>query len=159
MRLFDNLYVPSGKHVKRAILCHPCFTRARVLSVYDGDTMTIARKSSIWWNSKVYLYKIRLIGINCPELRGKSEEEKFYAIQAKEFVEELVLNKKVKLDIQGYDKYGRLLASVYCNKTDVSSRLLDIGLAVPYDGKTKVEVNWKELYSKKNRISMIQAIK
>jgi len=159
MGVLDKLYVPSVEQAKCAVTYLPNFTRARVISVYDGDTLTIARKQTLWWKSKVASYKVRLNGIDCPELRGSSEEEKAYATKARDVVQKLVLNKTVKLDIQGYDKYGRLLACVYVNKTNISDHLLSIGLAVPYDGKTKSVVNWKETYATKNLISMIETVK
>lgn len=159
MGILDKLCVPSAEQAKRAVAYVPRFTRARVVSVYDGDTLTIARKESIWWHSKVFSYKVRLNGIDCPEMRGSSEEEKCYALKAKEVVEKLVLNKDVKLDIQGYDKYGRLLARVFFGKTDLSEHLLGIGLAVPYYGKTKSVVNWKEGYAAKNLGSVIETVK
>jgi len=53
---------------------------ANVERVIDGDTIVIENKTSV-----------RLLGINCPE-----KGEKYYG-EAKEFVEELVLNKSIKL--------------------------------------------------------------
>ena len=155
MGIIDKLYVPSTEQAKRALAYLPSFTRARVISVYDGDTVTIARKKSILWKSKVYSYKVRLNGIDCPELRGSSEEEKCYALKAKEVVQKLALNKNVRIDIHGYDKYGRLLASVISENVDLSKHLLSLGLAVPYDGKAKTIVDWKELYNTKNQSSVI----
>jgi endonuclease YncB( thermonuclease family) len=127
--------------------------------VYDGDTITIARKASLLWKSRIYSYKVRLSGIDCPEIRGSSDEEKFYAQKAKKIVEELVLNNEVKMNVTGYDKYGRILASVMINDIDIGQHLLNIGLAVPYDGRAKAVVNWKEHYTSKCVGSMIETVK
>ena len=51
---------------------------------------------------------------------------------AKKFVEDKCLGKTVYLDIddkQSQDKYGRILAIVYTNTTDVNKELIDNGLA------------------------------
>ena len=159
MRILEQFYVPSIRQAKKAVKHIPSFTKARVISVYDGDTFTIARKESIWWRSKIYTYKVRLYGIDCPELRGSTSEEKYYAVKAKEVVEALVLNKSVKLEIHGYDKYGRILANVRTNNLNISEHLIGLGLGVPYYGKAKQIVDWKLLYNSKNPGSMIETVK
>lgn len=159
MKILEQFYVPSIKQAKHAVKHIPSFTKARVISVYDGDTITIARKKSIWWSSKIYAYKVRLHGIDCPEIRGSTLEEKHYAVKAKEVLEALVLNKSVKLDIHGYDKYGRILANVKTNNLNISEHLIGLGLGVPYNGKAKQIVDWKLLYNSKNPGSVIETVK
>lgn len=158
MKVLERLYVPSILHAKSSVRYKPSFTRARVISVYDGDTFTIARKESIWWRSKVFSYSVRLYGIDCPEIRGSGAEEKYYAVKAKDVVEALVLNKCVKLEIIGYDKFGRLLANVKINDINISTHLINSGLGVPYYGKTKQIVNWKQLYNSKNSKNQVSLI-
>lgn len=158
MGFIERLCVPTLTQATKAIAYLPNFKQARVISVYDGDTITIARKASIWWWSKIYAYKVRLSGIDCPEIRGSSLEEKMYAFKAKAIVEKLVLNQVVKLDIKGFDKYGRILAMVFINDINLSEHLLSKGLAVPYDGKTKAKVDWNDLYISKSLVSMIETV-
>jgi len=149
-RFIERLRVPTIAQGNKAIPYLPKFKQARVISVYDGDTITIARKTSIWWRSTIHSYKVRLSGIDCPEIRGSLPEEKEYALKAKSIVENLVLNQVVKLDIKGFDKYGRILAIILVNEINLSEHLLSIGLAVPYHGKTKIKVDWKGLYTSKS---------
>jgi len=71
-----------------------------VIRVIDGDTIQLFSKDVV-----------RLICINAPE-KGKPGFE-----EAKDFLENLVLNKEVitESDIQDKDSYGRLLRYVYLN--------------------------------------------
>jgi endonuclease YncB( thermonuclease family) len=143
----------------------PDIKYARVASVYDGDTITIATtKRRFFSPSATYAFKVRIAKIDCPELRGSPPAEHQYALLAKEFVSYRIDHKVVKLDIQGYDKYGRLLADVYYTEpnpipiphansnsnskygTNLAEALLAEGLAVPYDGKTKAQPDWESVF-------------
>ncbi len=139
----------------------PDIKYARVASVYDGDTITIATtKRRFFSPSATYAFKVRIAKIDCPELRGSPPVEHQYALLAKEFVSYRLTHKVVKLDIQGYDKYGRLLADVYYTEpnplprsdsnskygTNLADALLAEGLAVPYDGKTKAQPDWEAVF-------------
>jgi len=150
--MFDSIIgwvkAPSKLAASNAKPFIPKFRYARVVSVYDGDTITIAAKRHFL--EKAHTFKVRIAGIDCPELRTKDEEEKKFALIAKQCVEEMILNKIIGLDIKGYDKYGRLLADVVCDKVNIAHMLLDTGLAITYNGKTKPQVNWYEFVKLKN---------
>lgn len=92
------------------------------VSVYDGDTITVRLA-----NSPQKLTKVRLIGIDTPELRvGEFGEA------TKNFTKSLLLGQEVRLvyDAERYDKYGRTLAYVYLKDgTFVNARLLEKGYA------------------------------
>jgi len=76
--------------------------------VIDGDTIVIENIS------------VRLLGINSPE-RGEPYYEK-----AKEFLEERILNKTVRLKFgkEKYDKYDRLLVYVFVDGENVNLELV-----------------------------------
>ena len=59
--------------------------------------------------------KIRLIGVNTPETHHPTKGVEYYGKEAKEFTENTLSGKRVKLelDVQPLDRYGRLLAYVY----------------------------------------------
>jgi len=84
----------------------------RVIKCYDADTITIASKLP-YKESPLYRLSVRLTGIDAPEIKGKSEEEKELAKQARDFVSNLILNKYVRLENVESEKYGRILADVY----------------------------------------------
>jgi endonuclease YncB( thermonuclease family) len=121
------------------------FTEAKVIKVYDGDTFWI----SAWYNNNLCRFKVRLYGVDCPELRGTKGKEKEKALEAKKFVMDTVLDKLVNITVLNNkkvcnkkitEKYGRLLAKVYPNGfhyPDLSTMLIKQGLAKEYYGGTK----------------------
>jgi endonuclease YncB( thermonuclease family) len=112
-----------------------------VLDCYDGDTITC----SIFIMDNYYSFKVRLYGIDTPEIKQSSslpdeqrKKNKTDAIKSKNFVIENVLNEFVTLECFEYDKYGRILANVYFGNNQLLNQLLiDNGLAVAYFGGTK----------------------
>ncbi len=83
--------------------------------VIDGDTVTDARGLNI-----------RLLGINAPE-----KNQPNFTL-AKQTLENLVLNKKLKLllDVEKFDQYGRVLGYLYDGNVFINSELLKKGVAV-----------------------------
>lgn len=118
----------------------PNIESGHVIKVYDGDTITIASKLP-YASSPLYRFQVRLRGIDCPEIHGKTEDEKAMALLARTEMETLVMQKPVVLKNVGTEKYGRLLADVYVNGIHVNAHMLEKGLAVPYSGKTKPSWN------------------
>ena len=88
-------------------------------------------------NSPFYRFSVRLRGIDCPELRTKNENEKHCAILAKDMIHNHIYQKIVTLENVAYDKYGRVLADVFLDGTNITDVLIDKRLAVVYDGGTK----------------------
>jgi micrococcal nuclease len=84
--------------------------------VIDGDTIVINGSS------------IRMLGINAPE-----KGEKYFK-ESKEFLENLVLNKKVKLRFgkEKTDKYRRTLAYIFLGEINVNELLIEKGFANYY---------------------------
>lgn len=107
----------------------PYYYHALCTSVYDGDSITL----DISLGLGVYLHnqKIRLIGINTPEIRGK---ERPLGLQARDRLRELILDRDVivRTHLDRTGKYGRLLGTVYVDDVDVNQLLLDEGLAESY---------------------------
>jgi micrococcal nuclease len=119
----------------------PPVKEGQVIKVYDGDTITVAAKLP-YEDSPLYRFQVRLLGIDSPEMKGGSLEEKAAAQKSQKALEELILNQTVFLEDRGQEKYGRILANVYVNKTEgrihINQWMLDNKYAIPYDGKTKI---------------------
>jgi hypothetical protein len=109
----------------------------KVIKVYDGDTITIASKLPNTENP-VYRFSVRLNGIDSAEIKGKTASEKRLAIEARDKLHELIFGKMIHLKNISTEKYGRILADVYLDDLHVNQWMLDNGLAVPYDGGTKI---------------------
>ena len=107
--------------------------KAIITKVYDGDTLTADVDLGFkMWAKKI---KLRLIGIDTPEIRTKDLKEKALAIKARDRVRELCLGKEVVITTRKKGKYGRWLASVYIEDgdLDIARFLIDEGLAELYD--------------------------
>ena len=115
----------------------PYVYRAKVLSVYDGDTITVSLDLGLSIEVKA---KCRLLGIDTPEIRTKSAAEKKAAYTARDRVRDLILDKTVILhSVAKPDKYGRLLVKVWAEDGScVNQLLIDEGLAREYDGGKKI---------------------
>jgi len=108
----------------------------KVIKVYDGDTITIAAILP-QLQRPVYRFHVRLNGIDSPEIKGKTPNEKLLAIKSRDALAEKIMNKIVYLENIGREKYGRILADVYCDGVNMNKWMLENKYAVPYDGGTK----------------------
>jgi len=108
--------------------------RAIITKVYDGDTVTadIDLGMQMWMKG----VKLRLLGIDAPEIRSKDLAEKAAAIQARERLKDLILGKEVFLETKKRGKYGRWLVTIIINDCDVKDILLEEGLVSEYPKKT-----------------------
>lgn len=106
---------------------------AQVVEVLDGDTLLV--NATIWLGQKV-VTKVRILGVDAPELKGRCPEETRLANQAKVFVETWLENRDVYLQAVQFGKYaGRVLAVVKTGTGEtLSEAILERGLARPYKG-------------------------
>jgi endonuclease YncB( thermonuclease family) len=133
---------------KNTIEFVPPVEKGIVIKVYDGDTITVASKLP-YPSSPLYRFSVRLNGIDCPEIKGKDENEKKCAQIAKQEMSDLILNKIVSLKNVQTEKYGRILADVYIGDLHVNKHLIEKRLAISYDGGTKISpTNWMDYYCK-----------
>jgi len=129
----------SRKKDYSKITSPPCkgeTVEAIIIDIYDGDTYTVV------YNIKKVPFKIRvrLEGIDTPEIRRvTAESEKEASLLIREHMKSILLDKKVKLKVVKWGKYGgRIIGRIYHDKVgDVSLYLLDKRLAKIYKGRTK----------------------
>lgn len=144
-----------------------------VREVYDGDTFTVEiplpeldgppqeeveRKER---EERPYAWKVRLIGLDTPELRTRDMEEKAAAKAARAVAALLLLGAErlvwkegvwthkprvvrerhdITMKLHGEDKYGRMLVSVtLADGRDLTAVMCELGVAKAYDGGTKTE--------------------
>jgi endonuclease YncB( thermonuclease family) len=108
-------------------------TKAKVVDIYDGDTITV----KFFFGNQLIQYKCRLLGIDTPEIKSKDEEKKKLAIKARDRLRELILNKVVELDVREFDKYGRLLGVISCDNQNINELMLKECHGYSYDGGKK----------------------
>ena len=124
----------------------PPIHRGIVVKIYDGDTITVATPLDVDWRRywscgkppTLYRFRVRLRGIDSPEIKGSSEEEKAKAVVSRDALSAQILGQEVELRNVGNEKYGRVLADVYFRKVHMNQWMLEQGYARPYDGGTKL---------------------
>ena len=117
-------------------------TMCKVLDVYDGDSITVAMP----FHDEVKKFKARMACIDTPELRTKCELEKRAAVDAKQFLENLILDRVMFLTCYKFDKYGRVLVRLMDSEgLDINQHMIDSGHAVSYSGGGKI--SWSDRLS------------
>lgn len=111
-------------------------TSAKVIDVYDGDTITCIFP----FKNEYYSWKCRLNGIDTPEIRTKNKNEKLHGLKARDHLRDKILHKIVNLKCKHFDKYGRLLVDIVYQEEDIVKYLIEHGYGVRYDGGTKLKL-------------------
>tara|TARA_Y100000310_G_scaffold71055_1_gene66884 strand:- start:2055 stop:2423 length:369 start_codon:yes stop_codon:yes gene_type:complete len=111
---------------------------AEVTRVVDGDTVDAFVDLGFDMHSK---QRVRLYGINTPEVRTRDKVEKKAGLAAMARLQEMLRetrNKcviKTRLDRKG--KYGRVLGVLYVDDCDLNAKLIKEGHAKRYYGGTR----------------------
>lgn len=120
--------------------------KAKVVDVYDGDTCTVVFR----YRGKLQQHVVRMMGYDSPEMRPpknqKNREQEIKAAnRAKDSLREFCAYGLVELHCHEFDKYGRLLATIYIprrwipyrRKVNVNQWMIDHNFGIPYEGGTK----------------------
>ena len=135
---------------------------AYVTKIIDGDTIGVTIDGKY--------YKVRLVGINCPEYTKEIEP---YGKEATEYTTEKLYNKTIYLqkDISNTDNYDRLLRYVWLNKVEtideetIKNSLFNYELVInglAHSNYYKPDITLQnyledaENYAKQNKIGMWQ---
>ena len=96
-----------------------------MIKVYDGDTITVLIDLGF---GVTFKEKLRLYGINTPEVRGKERPD---GLISRDRLRERILDEDVIIktlkDKKG--KYGRYIAEVYLEEENINDWLVSEGLA------------------------------
>ncbi len=122
----------NGGASARELIAGPVI--ANVLKVYDGDTIEVLAK--VWPGHQINV-RVRIRGIDAPEMRAKCPMERRAAVIARDRLQRFIAGRPVKLlNIRGGKYYGRVLADVEDHAgSDVETALLEAGLVRPYRGR------------------------
>ncbi len=103
--------------------------RAQVRSIFDGDT--IRADIDLGFGVILHDQKLRLFGINAPEVQGVNREAGLLARNAlREKIAGMTVILKTHRDKQ--EKFGRWLAEVYLGETNINRWLVDHNFAENY---------------------------
>ena len=106
---------------------------SRVVSVYDGDTITLlcyVRGQQVRWRT-------RLMGFDAPEMKSRDPGEKEKAKAAKCFLQTMLPKYPFRVTVFGVDKYGRLLVDLKYKGRKISDIMIENNHAYAYNGGTK----------------------
>ena len=109
---------------------------ATIHGCYDGDTCTISIPTlpGIFGDRLA----LRLAGIDTPEMKGKCDNEKMLALQAKPFLtQHLEKAHTIEIELIARDKYFRMLSLIVADGIDLADEMVKAGLAYSYTGGTK----------------------
>ena len=108
---------------------------ADVVEVVDGDTLRV--RAHIWLGQVVET-RVRLTGIDAPEMQGSCEAERQAASRARTRLAQLAGSRRVMLEDIQPDKFGgRVLARVHGPNGDLGRDLIANGFARPYAGSNR----------------------
>jgi len=134
---FTNISPPKDKAVEEQNESQTIFKKLsskknnarlfKVVKVFDGDTIKVKGFD--------LTFKIRLIGIDCPETGFKNQQAQPYSQRAKQHLISLLDNKKVSLKTYGTDAYNRQLAEVFEGRKNMNLEMIKAGLAEVYKGR------------------------
>ena len=113
---------------------YPC----RIVSVYDGDTCTALFKM----DNKYVKFKVRMLGYDSPEMKPRMniperDKIKENAIAAKEALISKTKNENIILECGNWDKYGRLLGTLYKGGFNINEWMIESGFGYRYNGGRK----------------------
>ncbi|MDD2364679.1 MAG: thermonuclease family protein [Desulfuromonadaceae bacterium] len=93
--------------------------------VYDGDTVQLLTRS----NSRL---KMRLYGIDAPEIRKPDKPGQSYADRSKVVLKSKIMGRRVSAEVVDVDQYERAVAIVRYSGRDVNREMLEEGMAWAY---------------------------
>ncbi len=99
----------------------------KVLKIYDGDTIQISGLDLI--------FKVRMVGIDSPEIGYKGQQSQPYSQKSKKYLSMLLQKKKITLKSYGLGGYGRQLAEIFVDGKNINIEMIKAGLAEVYKGK------------------------
>jgi len=96
---------------------------ATVTSVFDGDTITV--DIDLGFGLIFSNQKIRLLGINAPEINSDKKEK---AIEVRDWLRDKLLNQQIRLQTvkDRKEKYGRYLGIVYLGLVNINQALRQV---------------------------------
>jgi endonuclease YncB( thermonuclease family) len=150
--LITNSFTDLNKFTFKGML-----TKAKVVDVYDGDTVTIV----FYFHNLPVKDSFRMYGYDSPELKPlKTTPHRELHINAgkvaREYIKRRLLEKIVWVKFLQEEKYGRLMGSLYTisphspdqflgNEEEINQTMITKGYGKPYKGGTKSEFTEQEL--------------
>jgi endonuclease YncB( thermonuclease family) len=142
--LKDRKLMNSTKETKEFSL-EGKFKKCKVVDVYDGDTCKVV----FYCRGKLDKWVIRMADYDTPEMRPRLDNPRRNEIivnarRSRDYLTNLIMNNRlVYIKCGKFDKYGRLLGTIYLKKDNgildnsVNQLMVKYNYAIPYSGGSK----------------------
>lgn len=137
---FTNIAPPLNEILEELSESKPVFQHHpfNVLKIYDGDTIKVAGHD--------LTFKIRLVGIDSPEIGFNGRESQPFSKKARRYLTRLLDGKKVAIQGYGTGGYNRQLAEVFVGDKNINLEMIKAGLAEVYRGKRPQTLDTKRYF-------------
>src|SRR5574342_702053 len=98
----------------------PYFYKATVVNIVDGDTIDAVIDVGFKMTTT---QRLRLLGVDTPEINSKDEALREAARTAKAWLAEVLLHEAVIIHTVKSDAFGRYLADVYRNDISINDQI------------------------------------
>ena len=113
---------PQPTEIPEAVPGSEKFLIGKVISVYDGDTLTLISGQG----ETAKKCKVRFFGIDAPEAKQE------YGINSRDSLRDKVLNKEVKVEIVSIDRYQRYVGKIFVGSRYINREMVSEGSAWYY---------------------------
>ncbi len=124
---------------------------AKVERVSDGDTVIAV-------TSNQTKLRLRLLGIDAPEVPHGKEPGQPFGEEAREYLTRLIGGRTIRVETYGPDGFNRILAMVFLGTVNVNEEMVQQGLAEVYRGAPCKaycrNLRAAELRAKQDRVGM-----
>lgn len=144
-KFFKNRKLNNSTNEIKEFSLEGKYKKCKVVDVYDGDTCKVV----FFCRGKLDKWVIRMADYDAPEMRPRLNVKNRQIIisqakRSRDYLKRLIMNDKlVYIKCGKFDKYGRLLGTIYLKKhntihdTSVNQLMVKHNYAVPYPLKTK----------------------
>jgi endonuclease YncB( thermonuclease family) len=137
--------------VVQATAATPRTLVAKVERVADGDSVIAVTENG----TKL---RIRLLGIDAPELPYNGKPGQPYAEDARDYLDHLIGGKTIRVDAYGPDQYNRVLGVVWDEQVNINLVMVAMGYAEVYRGAPCPaycrELEQAEAQARRDRVGM-----
>lgn len=102
--------------------------KAMVTNVVDGDTIDVEIDLGFQIST---VQRLRLMGIDTPEIRGPEKKE---GLKVKQYVKDLIEGKEILIETHKVGKFGRYVVDIWVDGLNLTRHLLEnkMGTVPPY---------------------------
>ena len=148
----DNLLMRLEPNNLKKTSYEGTIARARVISVYDGDTITIAFFPEYHIKEIPFVGSFRLYGFDAPEMKPSLSDEfhdlhKECGKKVQNIISNKILDKLVWVEFMKNEKFGRMMGNIYLEPKDKNGKfgqslndwIVEHKLGKEYHGEKKGE--------------------